>query len=166
MLSVAELRQALEYDPATGTFRWKVQKNAYGGKTQVGEIAGHTAKNGYVLIGLNGRVYRAHRLAWYFTHGQWPEQVIDHIDGNRANNALANLREVTIAQNAQNIHRAHRDSACGLLGVEKHTQCNRYGARISAGGRRRYLGLYKTAEEAHAAYLAAKAQEHQSWAPR
>jgi hypothetical protein len=165
-LALNDLHQALDYEPVSGKFYWKVERNAYGGKTKAGDAAGHTAKNGYVLIGVNGRVYRAHRLAWFYVHGKWPGSAIDHIDGNKANNSIGNLREVTLAQNAQNMHKAHRDSACGLLGVERHTQCDRYSARIAIGGKRRYLGLFKTPQEAHAAYLAAKAQEHPAWAQK
>lgn len=87
MLTVERLRELLDYDPETGVFRWKEPRR----KCRVGEVAGSLRKDGYVKIQVDGRFYQAHRLAWLCVYGVWPS-AIDHIDGNRANNAIANLR--------------------------------------------------------------------------
>jgi hypothetical protein len=95
-LTAEYLRQLLSYDPDTGLFRWRVQ---LGFRGKVGAVAGTTHSKGYRQIRIDGRIYRAHRLAWLYIHGEWPSGGLDHIDGNPANNAIANLRPATQQQN-------------------------------------------------------------------
>ena len=90
----AELaRDVMDYDPDTGVFRWKASRGA----RRAGAVAGHLASIGYWYIQVDGRHYLAHRLAWLITNGAFPADQIDHIDGDRANNRLANFREATNA---------------------------------------------------------------------
>ena len=90
------IRDFLRYDPKTGEFRWKVENSR---RAKAGSIAGHiAADSGYIYIRLNGTLYRAHRLAWFFVHGEQPN-VIDHINHDRADNRIANLRNVDKSTN-------------------------------------------------------------------
>ncbi len=88
------LRERLSYCPTTGVLRWKVGPNA-------GKPAGGV-KSGYVRIAISGVNVFAHRAAWAITHGKWPNEVIDHINRNRQDNRLENLRDVSGTENARN----------------------------------------------------------------
>lgn len=114
--------------------------------------------NGYIQIHVCGRLYYAHRLAWLNVHGAWPENMIDHIDGVKSNNRIANLRDVTSQTNCQNQHRAHSRNKTGLLGVQARGE--RFFARILVDGHHTHLGTYDTPEEAHKAYVAEKRKHH------
>jgi hypothetical protein len=107
-----------------------------------------------------GRIYLAHRLAWMYVYGRWPAKGldIDHINGNRQDNRIANLREVTRGQNMQNQRRASSRSTTGLLGVLRKSR--RFAAHITADGRTHCLGTFDTPEEAHRVYMDAKSRLH------
>lgn len=105
---------------------------------------------------IGGQIYSAHRLAWLAHYGSEPPAQIDHINGDRADNRIANLRSATNQENSQN--RAARKNACGYTGVSKHFR--KYIAHIRDGDSIRHLGLFGTPEEAHAAYCEAKAKLH------
>lgn len=100
-----------------------------------------------------------HRLIWVYAYGQEPEGVIDHINGVKTDNRLANLRDVPQRVNMQNQTRAHRQSSTGVLGV--FPAGRRFISKISVDGLQRELGRFDTTAEAHAAYIAAKRQLHQ-----
>jgi hypothetical protein len=95
-----------------------------------------------------------------YVHGAWPLGVVDHKDGDRANNAIGNLRDVPNKTNCENRRAANKNNAIGLLGVRRHTS-GKYEARIRVDGQLMYLGLHLDAETAHAAYLAAKRIHHE-----
>lgn len=102
------LLDALSYDSETGVFRAKIARS----KIRVGDIVGGTSHfRGYRIIRLDWHKYLAHRLAWFYVYGAWPDHLIDHIDGNPLNNAIANLREVTIQQNRWNASLQPREGA-------------------------------------------------------
>lgn len=154
-ITLARLHALLIYYPETGLFFWTVDR---GRNAKAGDIAGFI-HNTYICIEVDGRCYRAHRLAWFYVTGQWPTHHIDHKDGNKSNNIFDNLREATMAQNKQNLQKAPRNNvSCGLLGVTRRG--NRWSARIEYGDKRRSLGNYATPEEAHQAYLIAKRNFH------
>lgn len=153
-LTVERLREVLAYCPDTGSFTWLVKTNR---NVVVGSFAG-TKSHGYYQIGIDGRIHRSHRLAWLYVHGKWPEHHIDHINGNPADNRIANLRDVPRSTNQQNQRIAHRRSSTGLLGASSHGK--HFTARIQAGGEQIRLGRFSTAEEAHAAYIKAKRELH------
>ena len=145
------LRKCLDYDPETGIFRWKYRPDM---RQQVntlfeGKIAGRIHHTGYRVITLNSRKYLAHRLAWLFCHGDLPEGLeMDHINGDRADNRIANLRFVTTSQNQMN-----RKSENNLpLGVCFSKSAGKYQAQITINGKYKYLGLFTCPIEAGEAY--------------
>lgn len=156
VLTVDRFRELLSYCPHTGEFRRQVDKP----HSAAGTIAGRVDEFGYRHITIDYTRYKAHRLAWFVTHGVWPGPQVDHIDGNPANNSIANLRPVVAAENGQNRQGANKNSKSGLLGVVWHTAASKWMATISVDRKQRYLGLFPTAEQAHAAYLAAKRELH------
>ena len=151
----SRLRALLNYDAATGVFRWLVAPNR---RIKPGSVAGCLDTKGYRYIICDGRRYLEGRLAWFYTTGAWPKDQIDHIDGNKSNNRFANLREATQSQNMQNQRRAMRSNKIGVLGVSLDR--GKFRAQIWFDGKQKFLGYFATAEAAHAAYLAAKRKFH------
>lgn len=124
-----------------------------------GKLAGSDSPHGYTLVSLpGGGKTGAHRIVWLLAYGEWPSRQIDHINGDRDDNRLTNLRLATPSENRQN-QKLHRDSRTGFKGVSLDKRRNKYMARITFGGRQRSLGCFETAELAHAAYVAA-ARKH------
>lgn len=152
----SELMRWLSYGGDTGIFTWRISPVPW---LKAGHRAGSMNSNGYTVIRCMGELHAAHRLAWLFIRGQWPKGDIDHIDGRRDANAIANLRDVSRSVNQQNLKRARKDNRSGLLGVK--TAGKNFEARINVQGRYVHLGTFETAAAAHAAYLAAKRQHHQ-----
>jgi hypothetical protein len=155
-LTAERLRELLRYDPATGEFRWLQRV----GNRSAGSKAGGASGGGYWSLCVDYRLYSAHRLAWLYTHGIWPKDEIDHRDGNRANNAIANLRDVSRSVNMQNQKRAKRGSQSGVLGVYWSKQGRKWVAQIRVDRKLRHIGRFDSAETAHAAYIEAKRALH------
>lgn len=156
-LTAERVRELFDYDPETGELRWKVARR----DSWQGRAAGTLKNNGYRYVKIDRRAYRAHRLVWLHWYGVWPEDQIDHTNGNRQDNRLSNLRSAAQSENQQNQRRASSNNrSTGLLGVSRPSGRSKYQAWIMAQGRNRYLGTFGTPEEAHAAYLAAKRQLH------
>lgn len=154
-VTAGRLRELLHYDPETGGFTRRV-----GGRgLRRGAAAGSVMADGYLSVRIDGRRYQAHRLAWLYMTGELPAAQIDHRDGDRANNKIANLREATAAENNQNCGRTKRNTS-GFVGAHWHRGSRRWHAKISVAGRKLYLGSFDAAEEAHAAYLDAKFRLH------
>ena len=159
LLTQERLKQLLDYCPETGLFTWKV---ANGQRIHVGDIAGHNSSRGYVVVGVDGRVYRAHRLAWFYVNGIWPGNSIDHINGNRADNRISNLRDVDSKTNTENQSRANsQNKSSGVLGVSREQGRRRWRAHITTNKKMIHLGYFDTIEEASDAYIAAKRKIHQ-----
>ena len=155
-LTVQRGKELLNYDEQTGIF---VRRTAPNNSTKVGAIAGTDTNCGYRAIVIDGKQYLAHRLGWLYVTGKWPQNQIDHINGRRSDNRFSNLRDVTCSVNGQNQRRPH--SPGGTLGTYLEPRChNRWTARICVDGVQMYLGMFATAEIAHAAYLAAKRKHH------
>lgn len=158
MISADELRATLSFDPATGRFIWL---RPYGTKTKIGSVAGGRSKHqGYSVIWINKKSYRAHRLAWLYMTGAWPIGEIDHINGDRSDNRIANLRDVTAKQNQQNRRYARPDNVSSLIGAGWIASRKKWRARICLDRRSIYLGYFDTKELAHDAYLQAKRNLH------
>lgn len=155
--AATQLRDYCIYEPDTGTFR-RLHTSR---KFIAGSVMTGTLSHGYVLIWLDGKQRAAHRLAWLWMTGAWPLKDIDHIDGNRSNNAWANLRHVDRSTNLENIHgpKSHNRST-GLLGAYHSPSLGRFVSRIQVKGKSKSLGSFGSAEDAHAAYLSAKRELH------
>lgn len=150
MRNIDELRQYFTYDPITGNFYWTAQarNGANAVRRVAGAKAGSLSANGYVTLALDGEYLNAHRLAWAFMTGEWPEHQIDHIDNNRSNNAWANLRRATPSENCGNRKGWGKS---GFKGV--YEDRGKFRAAITKDGVKYKLGTYATAEEAHAVWL-------------
>ena len=155
------LHEQMRYDPETGELWWRVQKH----RRKMDQPAGSVAVNGrYRQISINRRQYLAHRLAWLYVHGEWPNGQIDHINGDRLDNRIANLREADNAQNSQNRPQQSNNKS-GFKGVFfNHRHSQPWQAQIMARGQRVQLGYFATAEEAHEAYKEAAARLHGEFA--
>jgi hypothetical protein len=99
-------------------------------------------------------------MLWAIAHGAWPSGEIDHMNGDRKDNRLCNLRDVPRMVNAQNMRRAKRNSKTGVLGVSPDAKRGVFKAQIVIGGKNRYLGRFATIEDASAAYVEAKRAGH------
>lgn len=158
MLTAERLREALHYDPETGVFTWV---KPAGLKMKPGQIAGCVGKNGYRSIRIDRTLHTAHRLAWLYVHATWPTQ-LDHMNGRRADNWIANLRDVPQSMNAQNIRRAPKGKKYSqLLGACWCKYWQVWHSKIRVDGKSRSLGRFPNETEAHEAYLSAKRRLHE-----
>lgn len=146
--SIEELRSVFGYEPEAGAVY----------RLDTGARVGAKRPDGGFQVSYKRKLYLTHRLAWALVRGVWPNDQIDHINGDRADNRLANLRDVDHKTNMENKRRAERGCESGVLGVRK--QKNRYVARINHNRKTHYIGLFKTLEEASEAYLNTKRQLH------
>lgn len=151
------LKSILTYEKETGLIRWKIRPVRSKKKT---DIAG-TLLDGYVVIVVSGKALKAHRVAWALTFNEWPKGLIDHINGNRSDNRIDNLRTGTQTQNLQNKRSALPSSKSGLIGAMFDNSTGRFRARIRSNGKRINLGSFSTQDEAHFAYLKAKREMHE-----
>ena len=158
MLTVNRLRVLLTYDTETGVFRWRER---VGKKVRVGDVAGSVDHEEYILIGIDYRRYKAHRLAWLYVHGQWPVGQLDHINGNPQDNRISNLREATSRLNQENKRRGSKTSNTGVLGVSRQSGSKTFTAQITVAGKQIYLGSFATTKDAHEAYVRAKRKYHE-----
>ena len=155
-LTAQRLRELLDYDPSTGLFTWRVTN---GWRRKAGAIAGGAETwNGYLRVGIDGRVYMAHRLAWLHVHGEWPQADIDHINGIRSDNRIVNLRDVTRSVNLQNKKESSKPGRLMGTAWVPSRQC--WYATIKTDRKMKYLGSFKTEEAAHAVYLEPKRRLH------
>jgi len=155
-MTAQQLREILHYSPETGVFTRKVPT---GMNTHAGEVAGGMHVNGYWNIRVCGHRYPAHVLAWLYVHGTYPADCIDHINGNRSDNRIANLRAATKAENAQN-YKTRKDNTSGATGVIWHKRTGKWTAALSINKKNTHLGLFDSFEEAKAVRDAAKRNFH------
>lgn len=148
---LSQYREHIRYDPDTGYFWWiKPAK-----KRRLDRPAGCVSKDtGYRLICLFGKLVRAHRLAWLFMTGEWPDTDVDHENRNRDDNRWSNLRLATRTQNNANSKRPKTNTS-GYKGVFWHKNYRKWVARIQINGKGMYLGARDDPEEAHKLYVAA-----------
>lgn len=158
-MELEELQQLLSYDPKTGFFTWRRTRSRFAYR---GQIAGRLTTKGYRHIAICGEEYYAHRLAWLFSYREWPDGWLDHINRDRDDNRIRNLRLATHVESNQNT-RAKSNSRTGLKGVTQNG--NRWMARIRHGGRRIQIGSFATKEEAAEAYRNAALTLHREFAP-
>lgn len=153
--NINHLKELLHYDPISGSFTWVKQQ---GNRIKVGQRAGSVSRSGYRVIGIGGKLYKEHRLAWYYVTGSLPCGHIDHINGNRSDNRICNLRDATHSQNMQNQTTAHSNNKTGFLGVG--FDHGKYRARININKTQIFLGNFDSPEAASSAYQDAKQSMH------
>ncbi len=153
MITQERLKDVLNYDSESGIFTWKKKTNR---NILIGSVAGAGHSGGYITISIDGKRYYAHRLAWLYVYGTWPDSQIDHVDNNKINNKISNLRDVCAGLNSQNKIRCQRNNSTGMLGVARCSNSNKFAAYICTNGSKKYLGIFETKELAHQAYLKAK----------
>jgi hypothetical protein len=147
-----ELKHRLKYDPETGVFTWRYGRNK-------GRTTGCKNSDGYLVIGWTKmQTQYAHRLAWLYVHGTRPKE-LDHINGDRTDNRISNLRPVTRSQNNVNSG-LQRSNKSGFKGVSWDNARQKWAARISTGIRYAFLGYFDTKESASTAYQDAAAICH------
>jgi hypothetical protein len=175
LLTLQYLRESLDYDPATGVLTWRVRPShhfemehrwkAFAARW-AGKPAGSLNYHGYLNVGIDGRLYKANRIAFSLHHcidlKDVPPQ-LDHIDGDRVNNRADNLRAVTHAQNQHNAGR-RSDNASGFKGVSWQRRGLKWAAQIRVKGKKVSLGHFDTPEAAHAAYCEAAKFHHGEFA--
>ena len=155
-LTANQLRAVLDYSPHLGVFLWRKREplrmyDRSWNTRSAGTVAGTpTIQRGYIQILLFGRLYLAHRLAFLWMTGKWPEFEADHRDNDPSNNKWANLRDATSSQGSMNTRR-RSDNTSGFKGVWFEKRRNHWVADIEANGRKHHLGSFPTAEAAKAA---------------
>ena len=164
--SAEYLAECFSYEPETGILTWKERpdshfsapkfRKAFNTKS-AGKEAGTLDRNGYLVLRLAGSTHRVHRIIWALVYGQWPT-IIDHIDRDKLNNKISNLREVDARTNCRNKSVQKNNKTTGVLGVSKSDSWGgKYGARITdQDGKVVWLGLHESLEAAAAARQAAE----------
>ena len=145
----ARLVEVLDYNPATGVFKWR-RRN--------GRTAGTYKNDGYIQIRVDGRFYRAHRLAFLYVHGYIPE-FLDHRNRVRDDNRIDNLRPASKGDNRQNASMSVSNTS-GRIGVSLYKRTGKWQAQIKVNKVSHHLGWYVTPDEAEEAYLSAKRRLH------
>lgn len=159
MLTIERLKEVLSYDPETGLFTRLID---VGSRGKAGDIAGGVTDRGYLVIQIDGKTYRCARLAWFYMTGRWPIEA-DHEDLDRGNNRWTNLREATRKGNVCNRKLGSRNTS-GFKGVSWSKLLGCWIATIGFDGKKKYLGSFDRADDAHAAYCVAAVEHHGEFA--
>lgn len=157
MLTQARLHELIRYDHQTGQFFWrKIRK----GVSSTDQPAGCVGANGYIYISVDNNKLLAHRIAWLYVYGEWPDYHLDHINHNTQDNRIENLRDAPRAINMHNQRKAHVDSLTGFMGVTFEKARNLYVAKITVNRKSVFVGRFKTAQAAHDAFIKKKRELH------
>jgi hypothetical protein len=148
MLTQERLKSILSYEEETGIFRWRIEAST---RARTGSVAGTVDCDGYTVIRIAGKGYKAHRLAWLYVHGVFPEKVIDHINEQKRDNSIRNLRLVTTSENNQNITPPNLFSTSGLRGVSWFEQYGKWKGTFQVMGKKIFVGYF---DDKHDAYRA------------
>lgn len=148
-----EVQARFIYDPETGLFTSRSR----------GVVVGSISRRGYTKITIGTKRFFAHRLAWLVTHGAWPQQQVDHINGIKTDNRLCNLRLASNAENTIN-RKKQANNKSGYKGVHFNKKHGKYHAQITICKKCKHLGSFDTAEEASAAYQTAAKEFHGEFA--
>ena len=156
-LTLSEVKFLLDYDKLSGKFYWKNSK-----KVKTGAIAGSINAKGYIVVNIRNKLYLAHRLAWFYIHSVWPSGYIDHIDRDKTNNKIENLRVVTKSENGQNSSKKSKAKTkqSKYKGVYWVNLRSRWVASISKEGKKYHLGTFLEEKEAAKSYILAKMALH------
>lgn len=157
MIGLSRLKELVEYNPETGVFTNRIHsRNRTKGRT-----LGCRTKAGYLHAKIDGKIYKLHRLAWFYVHGYWPPETVDHINQDKTDNRIANLRLATWGENTR--YRKLSSSREGYRGV-RSARNGKFEARIMTENIRESLGYFDTAEEAAKAYSEAAKKYHKEFA--
>lgn len=140
---ISLLREYFDYNPESGALTWVKSR----GRTAVGTKVSGLDARGYFRIGFHKQRFFAHRVAFALYYGRWPTNEIDHIDGNRGNNRISNLREATHAENMRN-RTIHSTNVSGISGVSWHKARRKWRAQIGGTKDRKHLGLFDNLADA------------------
>ena len=153
--TMSRINELLEYNQETGVFHWLKTRKGVSNPNKFGSIN----SAGYRVVSIDGKFLYAHQIAVFIINGEWPTEDVDHINGVKCDNRRENLRVVSCSVNLQNLKRARSDNKSGFLGVAVH----KFGftAQINLNGKKRHIGIFKTAEAAHEAYLKVKREIHE-----
>ena len=143
MLTQEEVKNLLSYDENTGVFTWRKQK----GPVRAGSVAGYVNKKGYMVVGIDGKSHRAHRLAWLYCYGELPSDDIDHINHDKLDNRISNLRVVTNSENHRNVKISSLNTS-GYTGVSFCKNKGKWTVRISDGVKYLNLGYFTDKSDA------------------
>jgi len=156
------VRDLLDYNPETGVFRWKFRDRKWFESVNdrfwkiwnnrfAGKLAGSFDKKGYWVVVIFHKHYKAHRLAWLYVYGEWPQNHIDHINHQTDDNRLENLREVTRFQNQWN-GSIQTGTSSQYKGVCWYKNYNKWKAQINVNGKKKHLGYFINPIDAARAY--------------
>lgn len=159
-LTQQKLKELLHYDPVTGEFTWLVARR---GTACAGSKAGTVNSDGYIHIRLFGKQYKAHRLAWLYMTGSWPQDEIDHINKEKADNCWVNLREATRQQNEANKN-LQSNNTSGFKGVYWNERAQKWSAQIRVNGKKKQIGLFDFQFDAMNSYILAANDLHGAYA--
>ena len=151
VLTQEEVRQFLDYAPETGELRWRAAR----GNRKMGGVAGSTNAAGYLLIGISGKRYRAHRIIWLWFYGYFPETDIDHINRVKSDNRIENLREVSQTCNSRNCEVSGNNKS-GVKGISWCIMYGKWLSKITAANKHKHIGRHTDLTEAVAHRLAAE----------
>ena len=161
-----EVDRILSYDPLTGIMRYKVARA--NGKFPVGSVAGYSSTGGYIMIGVNYKYYKAHRLAWLLYYGEWPPLNIDHINRDTSDNRIGNLRLCNQSQNSIN-SKMFKTNTSGVRGVSFRSErkgTKNWVARITHQGKKITLGYFYSREDAEKARIAVESRFYGEFSTR
>lgn len=145
------LKSILNYDENTGEFTWKVNKSK---RSKVGNVAGWK-DNGYIRIEIDNKTYKAHRLAWLYVNGEFPSDLIDHINCNRADNRISNLRKATYQENSEN-YKTPKTNKSGVKNVSWYKSLSKWVVTMSVKGKKKTIGYFDDLEFAELVAIEAR----------
>ena len=161
-LTVDLLNHLFEYDKETGNLIWKIKPSSRGHHVKAGDIAGTLKSHGYLCVGINYNSYRAHRLIFLMHKGYLPK-TIDHINGDKLDNRIENLRAATVGQNQHN-RKTNANNTSGYKGVSWNKAQKKWTARITLERKNIHLGYFANVEEAAEVVRKAREELHGSFA--
>ena len=160
LITQVQLKEMLDYNKDTGKFIWRTPRG--NNKIKAGDIAGSITSKGYGVIKYNGKIYLVHRLVWLYVYGQFPTSPLDHINCDKADNRLCNLREASYKQNSHNINK-RKSCSSKYKGIHWDKNRQMWRARIVIDGKPRCLGFYTTEGDAHCVWCNFAEEHHKEF---